>query len=311
MSVLKLSYPVYTLNNQLLLPAGSELSEETLDTLISLNKNNSHPSYPLLNYGSVKNDLLNFLGSLPYNIIFADQEKTAHPLSIMESVHLVLPVLQALDYFRQYDFYTYRHILTVFALSSILSLDLITDYQDIIREAASGHTHDIGKLCVPLNILKKSNPLTKTELSIVKHHAAAGYALLCYYLLDGNNFSARVARDHHERKNGSGYPSGIQLKDHMVEIVAACDVYDALISERAYRPVSYDNRTACEEITKMAERGEISWEVVKALIAYNRKDKPHYNECKVSSEKRGSPPSANFYGVIAEDKNNPPDSKDN
>lgn len=64
----------------------------------------------------------------------------------------------------------------------------------------------------------------------------------------------------------------------MVEIVAACDVYDALILPRPYRPIPYDNRTAMEEITEMANRNQLSLEVVQALVAMNRKDKPHYEE---------------------------------
>jgi HD-GYP domain-containing protein (c-di-GMP phosphodiesterase class II) len=47
----------------------------------------------------------------------------------------------------------------------------------------------------------------------------------------------------------------------MVEIIVACDVYDALVSPRPYRPVSYDNRTALEEIINMAEKNQIGWEV--------------------------------------------------
>lgn len=136
---------------------------------------------------------------------------------------------------------------------------------------------------------------------MLKHHTVAGYIILCHYLLDRKNLSAPVARNHHERKDGSGYPSGIQLQDLMIEMIASCDIFDALISSRVYRPVSYDNRTACEEITKMAERGEINRDVVRALIAYKRKDTPHFSDCRISAEKRGTPPPSNVYGIIAED----------
>ena len=147
-----------------------------------------------------------------------------------------------------------------------------------------------NKTIVPLNILKKSTPLTLNERDILENHAAAGFLLLSYYYQDVNNPGAKVARDHHERRDGSGYPCGTRLNDPMVEIVAVSDVYDALISQRPYRAVSYDNRTALEEITGMAEKNEIGWEVVKALIGHNRKDKPHYSEVTVSVEKRGTPP---------------------
>ena len=93
-------------------------------------------------------------------------------------------------------------------------------------------------------------------------------------------------------------PRGIQLTDRMVEIMVVSDVYDALISPRPYRPVSYDNRTALEEITKMAEMNKIGWEAVKSLVAHNRKVKPRPSEVRVSSEKRGTPPLPNFHGVV-------------
>jgi HD-GYP domain-containing protein (c-di-GMP phosphodiesterase class II) len=115
-----------------------------------------------------------------------------------------------------------------------------------------------------------------------------------------DHLTVRVARDHHERNNGSGYRSGMNLNDRAVEIVVICDIYDALSASRPYRPVSFDNRSAIEEITLMAERGDVSWEVVQALVAQNRKGKPHFSECSVSLGKRGAPPSGNMYGIIAE-----------
>jgi len=85
----------------------------------------------------------------------------------------------------------------------------------------------------------------------------------------------------------------------MVEIIAVCDVYDALIMPRPYRSGAYDNRTALEEITEMAKQNKIGWDAVKALIARNRKSNPHCTEITVSAEKRGSAPSHNVYGITA------------
>lgn len=98
---------------------------------------------------------------------------------------------------------------------------------------------------------------------------------------------------------------GIPLSDRLVEIIGACDVYDALISPRPYRSAPYDNRTALEEITDMATRGEFDWEVVQSLVAFNRRDRPPYERCVVSKEKRGTPPADNVYGVILEDEGPP------
>ena len=305
MDPFRLQYPVHTLNNLQLLPAGAVLAQKTLNELKESGQGTVPQTFILLNYGSVKDDIIHFFIQLPYSAIFSEKRQVQQLLNLMEGVRLILPVLQSLDYFKKYDFYTYRHILMVFALSTLLAQELVGNYRDLIQEAMAGPTHDFGKTCTPLKVLKKTGPLTVTERRMLEHHTLAGYVLLTYYLQDPNNLSARVARDHHERRDGSGYPKGIRLSDHLVEIVAACDIYDALISPRPYRPTSYDNRTALEEITGMAERGELGWDVVQVLVAHNRKDRPHYSECRVSSEKRGTPPADNVYGVIAKEGTNP------
>ncbi len=87
----------------------------------------------------------------------------------------------------------------------------------------------------------------------------------------------------------------------MVEIIAVSDVYDALIRPRPYRPAAFDNRAALEQITEMAKQNKLGWDVVKALIAHNRKSRPHYKELTIGTEKRGKPPSQNVYGMIAEE----------
>ena len=295
---MKLYYPVHTLDNQLLLPAGTVLSAERLEDLISSSEPKSYKTYSFLEYGMVKHDLLRQLNRPPYDLIFSSQEKIEEVLTMMEKVHLASPVLQSLDYFKRDDYHTYCHLLMVFALSALIARDLLPDYRKWVNEVSAGPTHDIGKTCVPLHILKKTAPLTSIERSMIDHHTAAGYVLLSYFRKGYKNLAAIVARDHHERRDASGTPRGIQLRNRAVEIIVVCDVYDALISPRPYRPVSYDNRAAIEEITKMAEMNKIGWEAVKSLVAHNRKTKPIPSQVKVSSEKRGAVPSINFYGVV-------------
>jgi HD-GYP domain-containing protein (c-di-GMP phosphodiesterase class II) len=162
----------------------------------------------------------------------------------------------------------------------------------------AGPTHDIGKLCVPHDILAKDKPLSNAEHAHMRHHALAGYALLSYYFQDPGILAAEVARDHHERRDGSGYPLGIPIDNLMIDIIMVSDVYDALISPRPYRPVSYDNRTALEEITRQADAGTISETVARVLVALNRRAQPHFSRCVISTERRGTPPSKNVYGLI-------------
>lgn len=300
MALLKLDYPVYSLDRRLLLRAGTTITDETLKTLIASHRTDRRETRSLLQHGTVKDDILALLRLPPVNTIVNDEKQIFKIMKIMEHVKLVLPVLDSIDYFMKHDPYTYRHILVVFALSTLLSLNLISDYQIRVTESAAGPTHDFGKICIPVSILRKTSPLTRDERNTLRHHTTAGHILLSYYLQDTEHLAVRVAKDHHERNNGSGYPRGMNLNDRAVEIVAVCDIYDALSASRPYRPISFDNRSALEEITRMAERGDVSWEVVRALVAQNRKEKPHFSECSVSLEKRGVPPPGNLYGVVAD-----------
>lgn len=299
MPAVHLRHPVHTLDGRLLLPAGATLTEETLEQLILSKKREPDRLFPVLGHGAIKTDLQDFIQQEPYRKIFSEPNNIRELMAIMGQVCHTPAFLDSLDYFKKNDFYTYRHILIVFALTTLLSGILLSSQEDRFHAIEAGPCHDLGKICVPLHILKKSEALTRKERDILEHHAPAGFVLLSYYRKDKNDLGARVALNHHERRNGSGYPCGMKLMDPLVEVVAVCDIYDALISPRPYRPVCYDNRTALEEITLMAEKGEIGWEGVKALISLHRRKKIHYSQVAVSGEKRGSSPSGSVYGVIA------------
>ncbi len=296
---IKLSHPIHTLDNRLLVTAGAELSAENPAPVAHLKKGRPHPRAPLLNHGSVEKDIRDYLGTPPYDLIFSSPAHIATILRIMARARPISPILDSLDYFKQHDPYTYRHVLVVFSLSLFLARSMVAEGHGAKQDFVFGLTHDIGKACVPIDILVKKDPLTRYERRIMQQHAINGYVLLSYYLRDSRVASPSVARDHHERRDGSGYPFGISLSDKLVEIVAVSELYDALISTRVYRPVSFDNRTALEELTNMAERGRIGWSVVRALVAHNRKDKPNPDDVSVSLEKRGTPPPGNVYGITA------------
>ena len=102
--------------------------------------------------------------------------------------------------------------------------------------ATGGLLHDIGKLAVPDEILKKPGSLTDEEFGVIRRHPEWGHHLLGE-LGDFAPDVRRLVLDHHERLDGSGYPRGLtqaQL-DLETRILAVCDVYDALISPRVYR----------------------------------------------------------------------------
>jgi hypothetical protein len=105
------------------------------------------------------------------------------------------------------------------------------------RLAVGALVHDIGKLAVPDSILKKPAPLSAEEYAIIKRHPAWGQELLA--TVGGFPSSVRaLVHDHHERLDGQGYPRGLSGSDLplVTRILTVCDVYDALISSRVYRP---------------------------------------------------------------------------
>jgi two-component system response regulator RpfG len=97
--------------------------------------------------------------------------------------------------------------------------------------------HDIGKIGIPDSILLKEGPLTPAEDTVMKNHPRIGYDILkgspSKYLAMG----AIIALGHHEKYDGSGYPTGMHGEDIPIvaRIVAVADVFDALVSERSYK----------------------------------------------------------------------------
>lgn len=293
----RLTHAVTDRDGTLLLDAGTCLTRQVMDASVS-RQADAMATCRLLDYRQVRSDLLGFFADSPYDLIFQETHRQEELFEIAGNVVLPEPVLESLYHFREWDFYTYRHTLLVFALSILIARELIDDRDALLQEVMAGPTHDIGKLCVPLEILTKETPLTQDQHAHLRHHALAGYVLLSHYFRDPGILAAEAARDHHERRDGSGYPMGISIDNLMIDIIIVSDVYDALISPRPYRPVSYDNRTALEELTRQVDAGIISETVARVLVALNRRAQPHFSRCVVSTECRGTPPSKNVYGLI-------------
>jgi hypothetical protein len=106
----------------------------------------------------------------------------------------------------------------------------------MLRLGAKDLLHDMGKLSVPTAILRKPGSLDDAEFAAVKRHPEAGVRLL-RELGGFPDAVERLVAEHHERLDGSGYPAGLAGAELGIgsRILAVCDVYDALVSDRVYR----------------------------------------------------------------------------
>jgi putative two-component system response regulator len=97
--------------------------------------------------------------------------------------------------------------------------------------------HDVGKVAVPDSILLKPGKLTSEEFEVIKSHAETGFQMLAGSAAEVVQLGALIARTHHERWDGGGYPRGLAGEDIPLEgrIAAVADVFDALTSDRVYR----------------------------------------------------------------------------
>ncbi len=132
---------------------------------------------------------------------------------------------------------TGNHVKRVAEISKLLALDigLGMDEAEVIRLASP--LHDLGKIGIPDAILNKPGRHTEEEFEIMKTHAILGYDMLKNSQRRILRAGALIARDHHEKWNGEGYPHGRKGEDIELygRIVAVADVFDALGSERCYK----------------------------------------------------------------------------
>ena len=111
--------------------------------------------------------------------------------------------------------------------------------------------HDIGKVAVPEEVLRKAGPLDEDEREVMACHVEWGAEML-RHLPDCESI-AQIVRHHHERFDGCGYPDGLRDSEIPLpsRIIAACDAYGAMVSDRPYRP-ALDYGTAVKELRQGA-----------------------------------------------------------
>ncbi|MGE3376586.1 MAG: HD domain-containing phosphohydrolase [Vicinamibacteria bacterium] len=134
------------------------------------------------------------------------------------------------------DPYTRGHERRVGEICAAIAGEMGLDDDRIEGLRVAGGVHDVGKIAAPAEILSKPTRLTPSEYALVKEHAQLGYEILKEVEFPWP--VAEVARQHHERIDGSGYPRGLKDGEILLEarILAVADTVEAMSSHRPYRP---------------------------------------------------------------------------
>ncbi len=177
-------------------------------------------------------------------------ERIGHLTSLKEAREAMLRAFGVALERRDYE--TQGHTERVTALSVELAAGLGFRGRDLEAIRWGAYLHDIGKLSIPDRILLKPGPLTDEEWELMKRHTEIGYDMLrpIPFLPDATR---NIVRYHHERWDGSGYPSGLSGTDIPLEarIFAVVDVFDALAHDRPYKS-GWPVHAAYEELERLA-----------------------------------------------------------
>jgi diguanylate cyclase (GGDEF)-like protein/putative nucleotidyltransferase with HDIG domain len=193
-----------------------------------------------------------------------------------------------LDLLQDKDPDTVSHSLHVSILSVEIARVLEVDEDRLENLSTAARLHDIGKIAVPDAILTKPGPLDEEEFAIVKTHTVVGAELLTSWGLPG---PGAIVRQHHERIDGTGYPSGLPGAQISLEarIIHVADAYTAMTRDRPYRKALPQDE-ALAELARHAG-SQFDPDVVAALVSVER-DRP---PSRSPSDLRGIGPRTRAY----------------
>jgi len=129
------------------------------------------------------------------------------------------------------------HVMRVSKISGILARGYGMDFRKVEMIELVAPMHDVGKVGIPDHILLKPDKLTDEEFKLMQTHTLIGEDILANHPSEVIQVASKVARSHHEKWDGSGYPDNLKADDIPVEcrIISVADVFDALTSARPYK----------------------------------------------------------------------------
>lgn len=154
---------------------------------------------------------------------------------MVDSIYRNKHAITSLARLKNFNEYTFNHCVNVAILSATFGRHLRLSKKDVTILGMGGIVHDLGKMKVPESILNKPGSYTPEEFEVMKMHV--NYTMDILDKSDGIPEGAKLmAKEHHERCDGKGYPNGLKEKEISLFglIGAIVDVYDAITSDRVY-----------------------------------------------------------------------------
>jgi CHASE2 domain-containing sensor protein len=195
--------------------------------------------------------LLGTVGMLVASYVVAMSERNAFSARLAESqLELIQRLARAVE---SRDTETGEHTARISKLCHTLALELGWSAADARTLMHASIAHDIGKIGIPDHILRKPGPLDPEEWEIMRAHTTIGAEMLAGSSSPLVQMAESVARSHHERWDGSGYPDGLAGDQIPIgaRICSVADVYDALVSRRPYKN-AWRREDAVREIQRTA-----------------------------------------------------------
>jgi PAS domain S-box-containing protein len=151
-----------------------------------------------------------------------------------------------------HDAETGRHVNRMASIAAFLGNKAGLERDRVLLLRAAAPMHDVGKVATPDGILQKPGPLTDEERQEMERHTTVGHQILADSESELLRLGAMIALTHHERFDGGGYPQGLSGEEIPIEgrITAVADVFDALLSDRCYRPA-----LPVDDAVEVMERG--------------------------------------------------------
>lgn len=257
---------VFSMDNQLIVPKGIALTENLIARLFSFDlfsikveddvlttsldtEHLSEASYAEKlkaspDYLAFKEEFKDNLDKLEFSLnALVEKNKDFDPHNLLSDTMGLIEnresrstgIMDMILNMHDFDDCTYTHSLNVALICNILAGWLRFSPAEKELATACGLFHDVGKLQIPAEIMKKPGKLTPAEYQIIKTHPLESYKLLSRYELPDEVKNAALM--HHERCDGSGYPYGFTFDkiNRFARLVAVADVYEAMTSSRTYR----------------------------------------------------------------------------